>query len=71
MAAMCDMLYYATVSSDGVLKAVRENVIVPPQLLLEIFMWRVEGANDEDVIVQLRQRTIPKGYTIHMWQPGM
>ena len=66
----CVMCYHV-VSSDGVLKAVRENDIVPQHLLLEILVWRVEGASDEDVIVRLRLRTIPKGYTIHTLQPGM
>lgn len=55
---------------NGHLKARKENCAVPQHLLLEILMWKYEGANDEDVIVRLRERTVPSGYKYHTWQPG-
>ena len=48
----------------------RENPAVPQQLLLEILLWKLEGAMDVDVITRLRERTVPQGYKFHTWQPG-
>ena len=64
------VIIHAAVSSDGVLKANKESNIVPQHMLLEIILWRAEGAGDEDVIARLKQRTVPNGYAIHTWQPG-
>ena len=62
-----------TVINDGQLqlKAKKENCAVSQQLLLEILTWRLEGSTDEDVIVRLRERTVPSGYRYHTWQPGI
>ena len=35
-----------------------------------IHSWRREGASDKDVIIRLRQRTVPDGYSYHTWIPG-
>lgn len=48
----------------------RENPAIPQQLLLEILLWKLEGAMDVDVIARLRERSVPQGYKFHTWQPG-
>lgn len=32
--------------------------------------WKLEGMQDIDIIICLRQRTVPKGYSHHYWIPG-
>lgn len=60
-----------TVGNDGSIYAQRRNIAVPEELLKEIHIWRNEGATDEGVLIRLRQITVPKGYTYHMWNPGL
>ena len=43
----------------------RENPAVPNSLLKDIQEWKLEGASDKYVIVRLRQRTMPHGYSYH------
>lgn len=59
-----------TVTPDGQIVAKKENPAVSRELLLEINDWKLEGANDADVLCRLRQRTIPTGYSHHFWCPG-
>lgn len=56
---------------DGSVAAEVPNPAVTPELLKEILEWKRHGATINDVITRLRQRTVPTGYTIHMWQPSM
>jgi hypothetical protein len=65
------LLNYLTVSKDGSVCAKRMNPGVSEKLLREIHSWRREGASDKDVIIRLRQRTVPDGYSYHTWIPGL
>ena len=47
------------------------NPAVSTELLREILFWQSEGATMNDIIVRLRQRTVPPGYTPHTYVPGM
>jgi hypothetical protein len=50
---------------------VSANPAVPNSVLSEILSWRAEGATDMDIIIRLRQRTVPSGYTPLPWTQGM
>ena len=62
--------FFFSVGKDGAIYGQRKNVAVSEELLKEIYSWRGEGATDKDVLTQLRQRTVPEGYTYHTWNPG-
>ena len=47
------------------------NPAVPSSLLAEIWKWKQEGESIDDVVVRLHQRTVPLGYEIHTWKPGV
>lgn len=64
------MVCISPVGTDGSINAQRKNAAVSEELLKEISSWRDEGATNEDVLTRLRQRTVPKGYTYHTWNPG-
>lgn len=55
----------------GSVCAKRMNPGVSEELLRKIHSWRREGASDKDVIIRLRQRTVPDGYSYHTWIPGL
>ena len=59
-----------TVNKDGCIQAKTTNPAVPDELLWEIYRWRMEDATDVDIIIRLRQRTVPAGYCFHTWCPG-
>ena len=59
------------VGKDGSICAKRMSPGVSEKLLREIHGWRMEGASDKDVIIHLRQRTVPDGYSYHTWIPGL
>ena len=52
---------------DGSIVATEQNPAVSAELLAEIFQWREAGATEDDVIERLRMRTVPPGYTPHLW----
>ena len=59
------------VAPDRTVKPLVPNSIVSSTLLLTILSWLMESCSMEDVIVRLRQRTVPSGYAIHSWIPGV
>ena len=65
-----DYVYYIAACPDGSVVAKVPNVAVSSKLLEEMLVWNKEGAAIDDVIIRLRQRTVPTGYAIHNWQPG-
>lgn len=61
---------FHTVCSDGSVIAVLQNPAVSEDLLKEILHWTKQGATATDIITQLRLRTAPSGYPIHIWHKG-
>lgn len=57
-------------SPDGSLHTSNPNSVVSQTVLKEISTWMLEGCSMEDVIVRLRQRTVPPGYSYHPWIAG-
>ncbi len=57
-------------SPDGIVSALVPNSAVSHGLLTEISSWLSEESTMKDVVVQLRQRTEPDGYTFHPWISG-
>ena len=55
---------------NGHLVAQSPNPAVSYALLAEIWKWMNEKASLEDVVVQLRPRTVPNGYNYHKWKEG-
>ena len=68
---MYTIIITCNVTASGSIKAVRENPAVPEQVLLEVLLWKLEGAMEVDVIARLRERTVPHGYKFHTWKPGI
>ena len=70
---MFSIKYLPFIVNDGRITAVVKNTVVCSELLREVSQWNAEGANIDDVIEQLRLRTVPSNYTstIHSWTEGM
>ena len=58
-------------SADGTVTAIHPDPAVPKEMLGEIAGWKRSGLTDDDVIDRLRVRTVPAGYPIHPWSPGI
>ena len=56
---------------DGSVIAETPNPAVSNSLLQEILQWKEEGAIEQDIHCRLRHHTVPPGYTISIWKPGM
>ena len=48
-----------------------ENPAVPCELLRDVLLWKGEACCEADIIMRLRSRTVPDGYTYSPWVPGM
>lgn len=59
----CTCIY--TAYADGVVIAEVPNPAVSADILKDVLLWKVAGATFDDIIVRLRQRTVPSGYTYH------
>ena len=57
-------------AADGTVQAKLPNPAVSTHLLMDIMQWKEEGAKEDDIIVRLRPRTVPSGYTPTNWIPG-
>ena len=55
---------------NGTIVASEPNPAVSEALLKEVLLWKIEGCTDDDVIIRLRQRTVPAGYKFHSWIAG-
>ena len=55
---------------DGTLTAVEPNPAVSTSLLMEIQMWKEEGVSESLVLIRLRERCVPTGYSYTYWAPG-
>ena len=55
---------------NGHLIAQSLNPTVAYSLLAEIWKWMSKKTSLEDVVVQLRLRTVPNGYKYHAWKEG-
>ena len=64
---MCLLL---SITPAGMIVASDPNPAVSASILNEIIPWKIEGCSDDDVIVCLRQRTVPEGYKFHPWIRG-
>ena len=64
------MLFIIIGAADGTVQAKLPNPAVSTHLLMEIMKWKEEGAQEDDIITQLRPRTVPIGYTPTTWIPG-
>ena len=64
------LLYYVG-GPGGDVKAEVENPAVSSNLLKEILKWQGEGSTMKDIIIRLRQRTVPAGHEYHTWTPGV
>lgn len=58
-------------SADGTIRALEPNPAVSASVLKEIWDLKKEGWLDCDIITILRKRTVPDGYSIHSWIPGI
>ena len=47
-----------------------KNSVVPQEVLDEIWKLKTSEVSMEDIIDQLRARTVPAGYPIHKWREG-
>ena len=59
-----------SVLPNGMIVASEPNPAVSATLLKEILLWKLEGCSNDDVIIRLRQRTVPEGYKFHQWITG-
>lgn len=64
------MNFSISVQNDGSLTAKRKNPAVPKSLIHNVHQWMLEGASVTDVIIRLRQHTVPHGYSSHTWVAG-
>ena len=58
------------VSVDGSTQASIPHYGVSESLLKEVAAWLEEGCTMKDVVVRLRQRTVPAGHSYHSWTVG-
>lgn len=65
------MLFLFSECADGSIVAKQPTSAVSATLLREIWRWLQMGLSMTDVVSRLRTRTVPKGYSYHMWKPGM
>ena len=56
---------FVTAYADGLVIAEVPNPAVSVDILKDILLWKADGATFDDIIVRLRQRTVPSGYTYH------
>lgn len=49
--------------ADGTLTSECQNQVVSQHVLEEIASWRSEGCKDIDVLLRLRKRCVPQGYS--------
>ena len=63
-------LYYHSIFPDGIVGGRIPNPAIPLHVLAEISGWMRAEVSMDDVVDQLRVRTIPTGYTPHPWTPG-
>lgn len=66
---MCS--FYLTVNRDGSVAAEQPDGAVSEATLLKILDWKRTGASMDEIIDMLRMQTVPAGYTIHPWNPGI
>ena len=68
--ALIVMIMFDVVKPNGSVEPLVANSAVSSTLLMTILSWLTENCSMDDIIVRLRQRTVPSGYTIHTWIPG-
>ncbi len=66
---MCTIVHI--LGECGAIKAAKINPAISEDLLREILLWKEEGGcSMDDIVVRLRQRTVPSGFEIHTWFKG-
>ena len=55
---------------NGTVVASEPNPAVSEALLKELLLWKIKGCIDDDVVIRLRQRTVPVGHKFHSWITG-
>jgi len=58
-------------SPDGTITTESGSDIIPPHVLRDICSWRMQGISMKDIVDRLRPRTVPSGYTFHVWKEGI
>ena len=54
-----------SVLPNGMIVTSEPNPAVSAALLKEILLCKLEGCLNDDIIIRLRQRTVPEGYKFH------
>ena len=62
---------HPTVNSDGCVVAEKPDSAVSEATLLKILQWKSSGASMGGILDLLRKQTVPNGYDIHPWSPGI
>ena len=47
-----------------------KNPAVTEEVLKSVYSWMMEGTIREDIIIRLRQKTVPSGISYHYWSQG-
>ena len=55
---------------DGKVTAKVKNPAVTEEVLKSVYSWMMEGTIREDIIIRLRQKTVPSGNSYHYWSQG-
>ena len=56
---------------DGSFVATNTKSVIGQEMLHQVYEWMSEGSSIKDVIVRLRQKTVPQGYSYHPWIAGI
>ncbi len=58
------------VSNDGGIQAQIPNSCVDQSLISEIYGCLPQGSTMEEIVKNIRTKTVPTGYYFHSWIPG-
>ena len=64
------LYFWLTVAKDGKVTAKVKNPAVTEEVLKSVYSWMMEVTIREDIIIRLRQKTVPSGNSYHYWSQG-
>ena len=64
------LYFWLTVAKDGKVTAKVKNPAVTEEVLKSVYSWMMEGTIREDIIIRLRQKTVPSGNSYYYWSQG-
>ena len=67
---MSVMAFFTGISANGIIQVVKPDPCVSQHMLLEILLLQSSGKSLLEAVDQLRQKTVPAGYTVHPWTEG-